>query len=138
MGNSYYNDKDFVHEDFGAPIQFKFKKPGDSIIGRFVGMKTFQDTENKYFTVIILDTGNGEMSSIGGAYLVNQFERYPAGVVTKVTYKNDIDTGQPSPMKNFTIEMSQADKALVAEYANRDSQEPDYDDSQHEDDNIPF
>lgn len=120
MGNSYYNDKDFVHEDFGAPIQFKFKKPGDSIIGRFVGMKSFQDSENKYFTVIILDTGNGEMSSIGGAYLVNQFERYPAGVVTKVTYKNDIDTGQPSPMKNFTIEMSQSDKALVAEYANRE------------------
>jgi hypothetical protein len=95
-------------EEAGEPIEFK--EVGDSFVGVFTGMRTVEmiDTKGEVdnFTILTFK-GKG-----GVAYQTNAGWKLEAGFkdadimrgdIVYVQYVKDVDTGQPSPMKDFKV-----------------------------------
>ena len=94
-----------------AGIPLEFKTVGDKFIGIYTGMRTARITDNKgnteEFTVLTFQGPGGvAYQTNAGWKLESGFKdsEIIRGDIVCVTYVKDVDTGQPSPMKDFKVQ----------------------------------
>lgn len=93
-----------VIEDSGVPIEFQ--KFGDQFIGRFEGERTItppDGTKESFTQQMFRDDGVLYVMS-GGYKLRAAFKDIAIGTRVRITYVRDVQTGQPSPMRDFRVE----------------------------------
>lgn len=102
-----------VAEESGEKM--KFETVGDEFIGTYEGLthivpKKEGTTEEDEFDQLLFRDGNGKLYALNAGYkLLEAFtgENAPAtGSRVKLTYVGNVDTGQPSPMKDFRVQVA--------------------------------
>jgi hypothetical protein len=102
-----------IGEESGRLIQWD--KPGDQFVGVFIGTRhivppdaTSEDEEfdQQLFRSNEDGTGPGEVLwALNGGYKVRDALRPEyEGYLTRLTYTKNVDTGQPSPMRDIKVE----------------------------------
>lgn len=92
--------------DRGPGKTVEFTRFGDSFVGIFEYVEDFQPEEGPNFHVAHFMGANGESYVIfPGASLSRALDKLNKGEWARITYTFDVDTGKPSPMKCFTVEV---------------------------------
>lgn len=95
----------------GAPIQVVFDTIGDEFVGMYLGNQeiTIPDPkpgENESFRQDQFEGKDGELYAINPGYQLKQvLDRVPINAWVRITYKRDVDTGQPAPMRSFQVDV---------------------------------
>ena len=92
-----------------SPTMVEFDTPGDVFVGVKQGYQhvTFTDDGEEQEFDICLFRIDGDDTLYGiapGFKLERALSSVPDGTLTRITYKKQIDTGRPSPMKDFKVE----------------------------------
>jgi hypothetical protein len=89
-----------------------FDNVGEQFVGTFVETALIEPENGEAFTQQRFRTPEGELYSFNGGFKVNRgLESATPGDLVRLTYMGDIDTGQPSPMKDFKVEISRKKSA---------------------------
>jgi hypothetical protein len=117
------NNEKYSKWDGGASTPFRFFEIGDSLTGQFVKMKELS-SHGEAFEVVIVKDDEGNLRSVGGAFLVRTFREFPShqGIRVIITYVGEIkikDRG--SPMKNFNVEVHDDDREKIENYRRQQS-----------------
>lgn len=84
-----------------------FANVGEQFVGAFVETALIEPENGETFTQQRFRSPEGELYSFNGGFKVNRgLESANPGDLVRLTYMGDIDTGQPSPMKDFKVELS--------------------------------
>jgi hypothetical protein len=111
------DDWETIGEESGTLV--KFENPGDQFTGVYVGTRHIVPPESEsaddefdqqLFRANEDGTGAGdELYAFNGGYKVREaLKPEHAGLLTRLTYVKDIQTGQPSPMKDIKIQVRRA------------------------------
>lgn len=88
-----------------------FDTIGDQFIGKFLGTRTIEpsDPSERPYVQARFEGTDGEVYFTNLGYSLRKGLRdVRAGHMVRVTYSDDLDTGQASPMKVFKVEVSKA------------------------------
>lgn len=91
-----------------APTQVVFDTIGDEFIGRYIGSQNIElpDSDGDTFRQDTFEGGDGEIYAINPGFQLREvLDRVQPGNWVRITYKKDVDTGQPSPMKSFQVDV---------------------------------
>lgn len=92
--------------DRGPGEKVEFGNFGDSFIGIFEHIEDYVPDEGKPFPIARFLGADGlSYVIIPGAGLIRPLQRLKYGDWVRITYTYDVDTGKPSPMKCFTVEV---------------------------------
>ncbi len=88
--------------------QIVFENPGEDVfIGQYVGSRIVNQEDGNNFTVLQFIGIDGKpYQTNAGWKLEDGFMDIEAGSIVRMTYVKDVDTGSPSPMKDFRIEVA--------------------------------
>jgi hypothetical protein len=82
-----------------------FDTKGDSFTGIFLGMRQMDNPEGSYQQARF--ENNGEIYFVNANFnLRDGLKNVRAGSKVRVTYTNDLDTGQVKPMRCFKVEVA--------------------------------
>lgn len=104
-----------IAEESGEKL--KFDTVGQKFIGTYEGIShiTPKDTEKEEFDQLLFRDPSGKLCALNAGYkLLETFsgEGAPAkGTLVRLTYVGDVQTGQPSPMKDFRVDISKTPPA---------------------------
>jgi hypothetical protein len=87
-----------------------FEEIGDEYIGYYLGLRELRDRESGQFyqQARFRDPDTDEICYTRANHSLKQgLEKVTIGTLTKVIYADDVDTGMPSPMRSFTVAISQ-------------------------------
>lgn len=88
----------------GEPVNFEHF--GDSFVGMFEDSEEVANEDGQLFEVARFLGADGKAYVIfPGAALKRALAKLANGQWARVTYTFDVDTGKPSPMKCFTVEV---------------------------------
>lgn len=104
------DDWETVVEESGRKITFE--QPGDSFVGVYVGTTTIEQTgfekdgtpKQAFDQQRFRDTEGNLWAINGGHKLREGLQAVEEGEIVRIVYMGDIDTGQPSPMKDFRVD----------------------------------
>jgi hypothetical protein len=90
------------------PSTVIFDTIGDQFIGTFerAQMIELPDSGGEEFCQLQFRNADGFFGINAGYKLSQAFSKIDPGTMCRITYVKDIDTGQPSPMKDFRVEVS--------------------------------
>jgi hypothetical protein len=83
--------------------QVVFEHFGDSVTLLFTGIEHVSTEESRFDILTFLDADGKPYQLNAGWRLENIFRDIPPNTVTTITYVKDVDTGNPSPMKDFRV-----------------------------------
>jgi hypothetical protein len=86
--------------------QIVFDTIGDVFIGQFTGARK-ADTDDGQFTILTFMGVDGKPYQTNAGWKLQEgFSDIDSGTIVRVTYVKDVDTGSPSPMKDFRIDVA--------------------------------
>jgi len=86
--------------------QIVFDTIGDEFVGMFNGPQT-AEKEGEEFTILTFEGTDGKpYQTNAGWKLERAFVDIPTGTVVRITYVKDIDVNQPSPLKDFRVDIA--------------------------------
>lgn len=91
-----------------APTLVVFDTLGDEFIGQYLGHREIDlpDQPGETFRQDKFRGRDGELYAINSGYqLKTVLDKIQPGQWTRITYKKDVDTGQPKPMKSFQVDV---------------------------------
>lgn len=96
--------------DRGAPLKFTFDKIGDHLVGVYEGMEQITNPNNgDIFDQALFTDDEGDLVAISPGYQLKvTLATITPGTRVRITYRADVDTGQASPMKSFTVEKAKS------------------------------
>ena len=106
----YVSDDEWevVAPESGEPV--KFTNKGDSFIGVFtktIVISFEEDGTPQSFNQHIFADSEGAVRTINGGYKFDkELAALEPGSKVRITYVGDVDTGRPSPMKDYRIEVA--------------------------------
>lgn len=86
--------------------QIVFDTIGDEFIGLFTGRQTAQKDGEDFTILSFIGTDGKPYQTNAGWKLEQAFSDIPEQTVTRIKYVKDIDTGQPSPLKDFRVDVA--------------------------------
>jgi len=86
--------------------QIVFDTVGDQFIGMFNGSQKAEKDGEEFIILTLTGTDGKPYQTNAGWKLEGAFSDIPSGTVVRITYVKDIDTGQPSPMKDFRVDVA--------------------------------
>jgi len=89
--------------------QIVFDTVGDQFVGLYTGKREVTLDDGQKFTLLtFMGPGMKRYQTNAGWKLENGFldAEIKRGDIVRVTYVQDIDTGRPSPMKDFRVEVA--------------------------------
>lgn len=87
--------------------KLSFTNVGEQFVGTFVETALIEPENGESFTQQRFRTPEGELYSFNGGFKVNRgLESAVPGDLVRITYMGEVDTGQPSPMKDYKVELS--------------------------------
>jgi hypothetical protein len=103
-----------VSDESGTLVNWEH--PGESFVGTFIGTRHIvppdansddDEFDQQMFRANPDATGDGEvLFAINGGYKIREaLKPEHEGRLIRITYVKDVDTGQPSPMKDFKVEV---------------------------------
>lgn len=85
----------------------------DSFTGKYLGMRTVPNAEGNYQQARF--ENDGEIYFVNANHSLREgLAKVRTGSVTRITYTDDLDTGQPQPMRIFKVEVARAKGASKA------------------------
>lgn len=101
-------------------IKIKFEEIGDEFIGEFLGYRKLQDRDSgQYYTQARLKQDE-EIYFVRANHSLKQgLDQVRPGSMVKITYASDIDTGQASPMRGFTVQVGRSKTVRAAKPTQR-------------------
>lgn len=98
-------DWETVEEESGQKLAFN--NPGEQFVGVYVGTETIHPENGDSFDQQRFRDDAGTLYAINGGHkLRSAFEGVESGAICRITYMGEIDTGQPSPMKDYRVEIA--------------------------------
>jgi hypothetical protein len=95
-----------VLDETGADV-VTFDHHGQSVVGIFRGSEEMVDDDGEKFDMASFTAPDGKPFVIfPGKGLRRIIYKLSIGEWARITYRGDIDTGKPSPMKAFTVEVA--------------------------------
>lgn len=93
-----------VQEESGRNLTFE--NVGDQFVGQYVGTQTIHNPkDDSDFDQQQFRDKDGTLWAINGGFKIREATKdLPVGSVVRITYMGSIDTGQPSPMKDYRVE----------------------------------
>lgn len=88
--------------------QIVFDTVGDQFIGMYTGPQKAEKDGDSFTILTWIGTDGKPYQTNAGWKLEQAFSDIPNGTITRVTRCKDIDTGQPSPMKDFRVDVAYA------------------------------
>jgi hypothetical protein len=88
-----------------------FTTPGEQFVGIYVGTDVItnpkpRDGDSPTFEQQKFRTPDGKLHTINGGHKIQQgMKDVIPGETVRLTYMGDIDTGSPSPMKDFRVDV---------------------------------
>jgi len=99
-----------VEQESGQKLTFA--NVGEQFVGTFVETALIEPENGESFTQQRFRSPEGELYSFNGGFKVNRgLEKAVSGDLIRITYMGDVDTGQPSPMKDFKVEIAKKKSA---------------------------
>lgn len=92
----------------GPETKIVFEEFGDEFIGEFFGYRHLTDRESgqSYTQARFRDQETGEICYTRANHSMKEgLDRVPVGSITRIVYVSDTDTGMPSPMRTFTVQI---------------------------------
>jgi hypothetical protein len=88
--------------------QIIFDTVGDAFVGLFTGKREVEVDGGTFTLLTFMGAGGKRYQTNAGWKLENGFmdADIKRGDIVRVTYVQDVDTGQPSPMKDFRVEVA--------------------------------
>lgn len=100
-----------------------FEEIGDEFIGEFLGFRELQDRETGQYYVQARLRKDGDIYFTRANHsLKGGLNGVKLGTVVKITYAADIDTGQASPMRGFTVAVGRTKTVRAAKPTRRASE----------------
>lgn len=88
-----------------APTRVVFDTIGDVFLGFYQGTNEVKMDDGTSFTQYLFRGSDGVLYAINESYKIKQgMANVPEGHETRVEYVKDVDTGRPSPMRDFRIQ----------------------------------
>lgn len=92
--------------DLGSAETVRFDHFGDSFMGIFMGIDEIIDEDGEKFDIAnFIGADNRPYCIFPGASLKRALRRLEPKQWARITYTRDIDTGQPSPLKSYVVEV---------------------------------
>lgn len=89
----------------GTPIEFP--EVGSQFVGLYVGSQIATAKDGGEFTILqFVGPDKLPYQHNAGAKLNTAFQEIPTQSLVRITRMNDVDTGRPSPMQDFRIEVA--------------------------------
>jgi hypothetical protein len=88
--------------------QIVFDTIGDVFVGMFTGKQVAQKDGDDFTILSFTGTDGKPYQTNAGWKLEQAFEDIPPQTIVRLTYVKDIDTGQPSPLKDFRVDVAYA------------------------------
>lgn len=92
-----------------------FDTIGDEFIGLYLGMRTQEDEEGKPYSQIRWSVGEGDATEYyftNATYGLRQaYKAIRPNTMTRTRYTEDLDTGRPTPMKIFKVDVARPRRA---------------------------
>jgi hypothetical protein len=93
-----------VSEGSSEPeIKIVFDTIGDQFIGTYLGMREMDNDQGKYKQARF-ETDQGIFFTNANYSMKDGLKSVRIGTVVRLTYKDDMDTGQSQPMRVFSVE----------------------------------
>lgn len=109
MASKDTDNTEFVMVSDGAQTEpetkIVFDTFGDTFTGTYLGMRSITNDQGSYQQARF-QTDDGIFFTNANYSLKEGLKSVRTGTITRVTFVNDLDTGQASPMRIFTIEVS--------------------------------
>jgi hypothetical protein len=87
------------------PVVFAFETIGQQVEGELVKVKDVRIRGKRDAVIYTLRQDNGERRQVWGtAYLDQRLAEVELGTYVRITYTEDEDVGQDSPMRKFRVE----------------------------------
>lgn len=94
-----------VEQESGQKLTFA--NVGEQFVGTYVETVLIEPDQGETFYQQRFRSPEGELYAINGGFKLKRgLESASPGDLVRLTYMGDIDTGQPSPMKDFRVEVS--------------------------------
>ncbi len=91
----------------GVSEPVKFTHHGDSFVGIFEDAEKLEDDDGKPFMACTFTGPDGKPYVIfPGAILERAMRRVEPKQWVRITYIGDVDTGKPSPLKSYVVEVA--------------------------------
>jgi hypothetical protein len=86
--------------------QIVFDTIGDTFIGMFTG-KRHAVNDGEDFTILTFTGTDGEAYQTNAGWKLSEgFSDIPSGTIVRIKYVKDVETGSPSPMKDFRVDVA--------------------------------
>ena len=102
----------------GAATPFKFSEIGASLTGKFVKMRELS-SHGESFQVVIIEDDEGNLRSVGGAFLKRIFGGFPPnqGIRVIITYVGEKPIkDRVSPMRTYNVDVNDNDMEKIVNY----------------------
>jgi|SRR5215472_9641932 len=88
--------------------QIVFDTVGDQFVGLYTGTRQAENEGEKFTILTFMGPGGKRYQTNAGWKLESGFldADIKRGDIVRVTYVQDVDTGRPSPMKDFRVEVA--------------------------------
>jgi hypothetical protein len=89
-------------------VKIVFEEIGDVFVGEFLGYRhlTDRETSQNYTQARFRDPDTQEICYTRANHSMREgLDRVPIGSMTRIAYVDDVDTGMPSPMRAFSVDM---------------------------------
>ena len=94
-----------VEQESGQKLEFD--SPGDVFIGTFVEIALIEPENGESFEQHRFRDSQGTLWTINGGFkLKRALSGVAPGSLVRLTYIGDVDTGQPSPMKDYRVDVA--------------------------------
>lgn len=92
-----------------SPSTVEFDTFGDTIIGTYLGSEIINlDDGDSFKRYLVRQESDGQLLALNASYrLAQAFDDMKPDTLVKVEYVKNIDTGMPSPMKDFRVSIAQ-------------------------------
>jgi hypothetical protein len=91
-----------------AGLQIVFNAIGDEFVGQFNGARHAMNGDDE-FTILTFRGTDGEAYQTNAGWKLREgFSDIPAGSIVRIKYVKDVETGGPSPMKDFRIDVARS------------------------------
>jgi|SRR5450755_1287490 hypothetical protein len=88
--------------------QIVFDTLGDVFVGQFTGARVVLADGEPFTILSFMGTDGQAYQTNAGWKLKAGFEDIEPGTIVRVMYVKDVDTGSPTPMKDFRIDVASA------------------------------
>lgn len=87
-------------------LKLAFSNVGESFVGTYVGTQTIHNPKDDTdFDQQQFRDPEGTLYAINGGFKLREgLKDVAPGAIVRITYMGEIDTGSPSPMKDFRVE----------------------------------